>query len=89
MQKKEIRIVNNVGYREHTNALFLKSRTLKFRDLVEHKWSKKQQKFGIKQNIIYFLAIYKKCLEMEFKSTNCSYNYEKHVHICLWGEAVE
>jgi len=37
MQKRAIRIVNNVGYLEHTNALFLKSRTLKFSDLVEFK----------------------------------------------------
>jgi len=26
---------------------------------------------------------------MEFETTNCSYNYKKHVHICLWDEAVE
>ena len=37
MQKKAIRIVNNVGYYEHTNALFLKLKTLKFFDLVDLK----------------------------------------------------
>lgn len=37
MQKRAIRIVHNVGYHEHTNVLFLKSRALKFRDLVDCK----------------------------------------------------
>ena len=30
-----MRIINNVGYHEHTNALFLNSKTLKFFDLVD------------------------------------------------------
>ena len=34
MQKKAIRLINNVGYHDHTNELFLKSLTLKFFDLV-------------------------------------------------------
>ena len=37
MQKKAMRIVNNVGYYEHTNRLFLNSKTLKFFDLVDFK----------------------------------------------------
>ena len=37
IQKRAIRIVHKVGYHDHTNALFLKSNTLKFLDLVEFK----------------------------------------------------
>ena len=37
LQKKAIRIIHNVGYYEHTNALFLNSKTLKFLDLVDLK----------------------------------------------------
>lgn len=37
LQKKALRIIHNVGYREHTNALFLKSQELKFFDLVQFK----------------------------------------------------
>uniref|UniRef100_A0A8C6M9A3 Reverse transcriptase domain-containing protein n=1 Tax=Nothobranchius furzeri TaxID=105023 RepID=A0A8C6M9A3_NOTFU len=35
LQKKAIRIINKAGYRDHTNNLFLKSRVLKFTDLVQ------------------------------------------------------
>jgi len=34
MQKRAIRMIHGVGYRDHTNVLFLKSMTLKFTDLV-------------------------------------------------------
>ena len=34
LQKEAIRILHNVGYREHTNNLFLNSHELKFMDLV-------------------------------------------------------
>lgn len=34
LQKRAIRIVHNAGFRDHTNALFLKSKALKFVDLV-------------------------------------------------------
>lgn len=34
LQKRAIRIIHNTGYREHTNLLFLKSKTFKFIDLV-------------------------------------------------------
>ena len=34
LQKRAIRIIHNTGYRDHTNSLFLKSKTLKFTDLV-------------------------------------------------------
>ena len=37
LQKRAIRIINNVGYRDHTNILFLRVNALKFRDLVEFK----------------------------------------------------
>lgn len=37
LQKRAIRIVHNVGYRDHTNALFLKSKTLKLDDLIKFK----------------------------------------------------
>lgn len=37
LQKRAIRIINNVGYLEHTNSLFLKSYILKFIDLVKFK----------------------------------------------------
>lgn len=35
LQKRAIRIVHNTGYTDHTNSLFLKSKTLKFIDLVD------------------------------------------------------
>lgn len=35
--KRAIRIVNKVGYHEHTNLLYLKLHTLKFKDLVKLK----------------------------------------------------
>lgn len=37
LQKKAIRIVHSVGYREHTNPLFLKSGILKLDDLIKLK----------------------------------------------------
>lgn len=37
LQKRAIRIVNNTGYLNHTNALFLKMHTLKLRDLIDFK----------------------------------------------------
>ncbi|KAK0146590.1 putative RNA-directed DNA polymerase from transposon BS [Merluccius polli] len=37
MQKKAIRMVNNAGYHDHTNRLFLNLNTLKFFDLVDFK----------------------------------------------------
>lgn len=36
MQKRAIGILHNVGYQEHTNLLFLQSRSLKFSDIVNH-----------------------------------------------------
>uniref|UniRef100_A0A669CTI2 Reverse transcriptase domain-containing protein n=1 Tax=Oreochromis niloticus TaxID=8128 RepID=A0A669CTI2_ORENI len=35
LQKKVVRMVHNVKYREHTNNLFIKSKLLKFEDLVK------------------------------------------------------
>lgn len=35
LQKRAIRIINNAGYRDHTNNLFLKAHALKFMDLIE------------------------------------------------------
>lgn len=48
LQKKAIRIINKRGYREHTNDLFLATRQLKFKDLVDLKclilmWKAKQR----------------------------------------------
>ena len=37
MQKKAIRLINKVGYRDHTNVLFLNTKTLKFFDMVDFK----------------------------------------------------
>ena len=36
LQKRAIRIINNVGFQEHTNSLFLQSKLLKFTDLVDY-----------------------------------------------------
>jgi len=36
-KKRAIRLVNKVGYHEHTNLLCLKLHTLKFNDLVKFK----------------------------------------------------
>jgi len=33
-QKRAIRMIHGAGYRDHTNVLFLKSKTLKFTHLV-------------------------------------------------------
>ena len=35
LQKRAIRIINNAGYRDHTNILFLNSNIVKFVDLIE------------------------------------------------------
>ena len=35
LQKRAIRIINNAGYLEHTNKLFLKSEILKIYDIIE------------------------------------------------------
>lgn len=37
LQKRAIRIINKLGYLEHTNTLFLKSHAMKLRDLAEFK----------------------------------------------------
>lgn len=37
LQKRAIRIINGVGYRDSTNQLFIRSRTLKFLDIVYSK----------------------------------------------------
>ncbi len=37
IQKRAIRTINNTGYRDHTNPLFIKSHMLKFMDLVKFK----------------------------------------------------
>ena len=37
LQKRAIRIIHNVGYRDHTNSLFLNSNLLKFMDIIEYK----------------------------------------------------
>ena len=48
IQKRAIRIVNKVTYREHTNKLFIKLKALKFRDLVVFKTA--QFMYNIKNN---------------------------------------
>lgn len=35
LQKKAIRIIHGAGYRDHTNSLFLQSKLIKFKDLVD------------------------------------------------------
>ena len=37
LQKKIIRIINNAGFNDHTNELFLKGKIIKFHDLVKFK----------------------------------------------------
>ncbi len=39
LQKRAIRIINEVGYRDSTNQLFIRSHTLKFLDIVYSKTS--------------------------------------------------
>jgi len=36
MQKRALRIIHNVGFRDHTNSLFLQSKLLKTQDLIEY-----------------------------------------------------
>lgn len=35
LQKKAIRIIHGAGYRDHTNSLFLQSKLIKFKDMVD------------------------------------------------------
>ena len=54
IQKKAIRIVHKVGYRDHTNTLFLRSKILKFIDLVDFKTAQiiyKARNKGLPANI--------------------------------------
>ena len=44
LQKRAIRIVNDIGHCEHTNMLFFKSHVLKFMDHVEFKIMYKAKK---------------------------------------------
>ena len=37
LQKKTVRIINNAGFNDHTNELFLTSKIIKFQDLVKFK----------------------------------------------------
>ena len=37
LQKKIVRIINNAGFNDHTNEMFLKSKIIKFHDLVQFK----------------------------------------------------
>uniref|UniRef100_A0A3Q3JDA1 Reverse transcriptase domain-containing protein n=1 Tax=Monopterus albus TaxID=43700 RepID=A0A3Q3JDA1_MONAL len=37
LQKRAIRVVHKMGYRDHTNVVFIRSKLLKFFDLVEYK----------------------------------------------------
>ena len=37
LQKRAIRLINNVGYRDHTHRLFTESHVLKFTDMVNYK----------------------------------------------------
>lgn len=50
IQKKAIRILNFARYRDHTNVLFLQSKILKFKDLVEFKTN--QLMFKIQKNML-------------------------------------
>ena len=59
LQKRAIRIIHNTGYRDHTNSLFLKSKTLKFTDLVHFQTA--QIMYKAINAIIYFLEIFKNC----------------------------
>ena len=50
LQKKAIRIIHNVRYLDHTNPLFIRSKLLKFTDLVEFQTT--QIMFKAKINIL-------------------------------------
>ncbi len=50
VQKRAIRIVNKAGYLDHTTPLFLKSKTLKFMDLVNLKTA--QVVFKARNNLL-------------------------------------
>ena len=50
LQKKAIRVIHGAGYRDHTNSLFLQSKLLKFRDLVELKTT--QIAYKAKNNLL-------------------------------------
>ncbi len=58
IQKRAIRTINNTGYRDHTNPLFIKSHMLKFMDLVKFKTA--QIMYKARNNLLP--KVYRKCL---------------------------
>ena len=73
LQKRVIRIVNKVKYREHTNPLFLKLKALKFKEIIE-------------QNIaILLFKAYKKVLPINvqkmFVINNELHSYNTRQHL--------
>lgn len=66
LQKRAIRVVHNVGYRDHTNALFLKSKTLKLDDLI--KFKSLQIIYRAKENLL------PSNIQQLFASRDCRYN---------------
>lgn len=69
IQKRAIRIVNKVAYREHTNELFIKLKALKLKDLVDFKTA--QFMYNISHNK---LPVH---IQGLFQKRDCGYNFRK------------
>lgn len=93
LQKKAMRIINDVGFCEHINMLFLKSHALKFMDLIEFKTA--QIMYKARNNLLP--GNIKKCSQTERGFIRGKFNLKKHclyycevfVHFNFWGEFVE
>ena len=81
MQKKAMRIVNNVGYYEHTNDLFLKSQTLKFMDLAQFKTA--QIIYKAKNKLL------PKNIQKWFKERDSRYNLRRRGNLRQTGARID
>ena len=66
LQKRALRLVHHVGYREHTNILFINSGCLKFKDLVKFKTA--QTMYKAKNHLL------PSNIQNLFKNRECKYN---------------
>lgn len=90
IRNRAIRKVNNVGYHEHTNILYFKLHTLKFKDLVQFKTTQKIYEAKIKQlpgNIQQLFT--DREVGFKFETTECLDKAQKYVYFNLWDAFVE
>lgn len=94
LQKRAIRIINNKGRKEHTNALFAKSCLLKFPDLVDLKMFMLKAKLEIPPHSIQSLFVptsedgssrRKFYFKVPFARTTLRQTHISIQGICLWN----